>query len=65
MPSFIVSSSKYHRIYRYRFPKIFTAFERKIFNIEDGYSDLQRIHEHVQMSCALLLRRRTIAADQR
>ena len=35
-PSFIVSSSKYYWMNRYRFPKIFAAFERKIFNIEDA-----------------------------
>ena len=36
MPSFIVSSPKYHGMNRYRFPKIFAAFERQIFYIEDA-----------------------------
>ena len=50
MASFTVSSSKYHRMNRYRFPKIFATFERKILNIEEATATCSVNAKIVQMS---------------
>ena len=55
MPSFIVSSQKYHGMNRYRFPKIFAAFERKKFNIEDAKATCSVYVNIVQMSHLILV----------